>query len=120
MNMSLLEHRLNRRSDCGYLVENRDDYLDYAVADRAIAVSPVDGIKYRKRQETNKKLIPIWEEFNRIVASVRSQVYADTAKESADLIEFMGKAGLGQEECAGLCGQDINFNSERVVLILKP
>jgi len=32
--------------------------FDYAVADRAIAVSPADGIKYRKRQETNKKLIP--------------------------------------------------------------
>ena len=51
------------------------------------------------------------------MASVRSQVYADTSKESADLIEFMGKAGLGQAECAGLRGQDINFNSERVVII---
>ena len=95
------------------------EIFSYALADRAITVSPVDGIKYRKRQETNKKLIPTWEEFNRIVASVRSQVYADTAKESADLIEFMGKAGLGQAECAGLRWQDINFDSEQIVLIRK-
>lgn len=93
------------------------DVFNYALTDRAITASPVEGIKYRKRQETNKKLIPTWEEFEQIVKSVRSQVYADTARESADLIEFMGKAGLGQAECAGLRWQDINFASEQIVLI---
>jgi integrase len=95
------------------------DVFNYALADRAITASPVEGIKYRKRQETNKKLIPTWEEFEQIVKSVRSQVLADTARESADLIEFMGKAGLGQAECAGLRWQDINFASGQIVLIRK-
>ncbi|MBU3666576.1 MAG: hypothetical protein FGM15_11980 [Chthoniobacterales bacterium] len=93
------------------------DVFNYALADRAITASPVEGVKYRKRQATVKRLIPTWEEFEQIVASVRAQVLADTAKESADLIEFMGKAGLGQAECAGLRWQDINFKSEQILLI---
>jgi hypothetical protein len=76
------------------------EVFQYAVDDQMITVSPVDGIKYRKRQATVKRLIPTWEEFEQIVASVRTQAHADTAEESADLIEFMGKAGLGQAECA--------------------
>jgi integrase len=93
------------------------EVFQYAVDDKMITASPVEGVKYRKRQATVKRLIPTWEEFERIVASVRSQIYADTAKESADLIEFMGKAGLGQAECAGLLWQDINFKSEQILVI---
>jgi len=93
------------------------EVFQYAADDQMITVSPVEGIKYRRRQATVKRLIPSWEEFEQIVASVRAQVLADTAKESADLIEFMGKAGLGQAECAGLRWQDINFKSEQILLI---
>ncbi len=95
------------------------DVFAYAVADKVIAVSPVEGIKYRKREDEVKRLIPSWEEFQRIVASIRSQAYADTAEESADLVEFMGLAGLGQAECAGLRWQDINFEAEQIALIRK-
>ena len=95
------------------------DVFSYAVADKVIAVSPVEGIKYRKREDEVKRLIPSWDEFQRIVASIRSQVYADTAKESADLIEFMGLAGLGQAECAGLRWEDISFEAEQIALIRK-
>ncbi len=31
--------------------------------------------------------------------------------DSADLIEFMGKAGVGTAECANLCGQHIDFKA---------
>ncbi len=95
------------------------DVFNHAVEDGVIAHSPAASIKYRARKDTNKKLIPSWAEFESIVAHVRSQKYADTAKESADLIEFMGLAGLGQAECAGLSWGDINFQSGKIAIIRK-
>jgi integrase len=93
------------------------EVFQYAVDDKMINVSPAEGVKYRKRQAHIKRLIPTWAEFERIVESIRSQVLADTADDSANLVEFMGKAGLGQAECAGLRWQDINFDSKEIVLI---
>ena len=93
------------------------EVFQYAVDDQMISISPVEGIKYSKRQANVKRLIPSWAEFERIVESIRSQVLADTADDSANLVEFMGKAGLGQAECAGLHWQDINFNSGEILVI---
>ena len=93
--------------------------FDYAVEDEMIADSPVDGIKYRKREDEITRLIPSLEEFCSIVESIRAQKYADTAKESADLIEFMGLAGLGQAECAALTWGDVNFTSSTLSTIRR-
>jgi integrase len=95
------------------------DVFQYAIDDKAIAVSPMEGVKYRKLKTTEKRLIPSWEEFTAIVESIRAQKYADTAGESGDLIEFMGLAGLGQGECAGLRWCDINFTSGIITIIRK-
>lgn len=95
------------------------DVFQYAMDDKAIAVSPVDGIKYRKLRTTEKRLIPSWEEFTSIVESIRAQKYADTAGESGDLIEFMGLAGLGQGECSGLTWADVNFQTGIITIIRK-
>jgi len=95
------------------------DVFAYAVDDGVIAYSPATSITYRKREDTIKRLIPSWGEFTAIVESVRSQKYADTAKESADVIEFMGVAGLGQAECADLTWGDVNFGSGRISIIRK-
>lgn len=72
------------------------DVFRYAVDDGVIARSPAESIKYRKREDKQKRLIPSQKEFEQIVEHVRSQRFSDTAKASADLIEFMGLAGLGQ------------------------
>lgn len=95
------------------------DVFEYAVDDGVIALSPAASITYRKREDTIKRLIPSWADFKAIVESVRSQKYADTAKESANLIEFMGLAGLGQAECTDLTWGDINFRSGRIAIIRK-
>ena len=95
------------------------DVFNHAVDDGVIAHSPAASIKYRKRKDTIKRLKPSWGEFEAIVAHVRTQKYADTAKESADLIEFMGLAGLGQAECADLSWGDINFKSSKIAIIRK-
>ena len=95
------------------------DVFNYAVDDKVIPSSPVEGIKYKKRADEVTRLIPAWEDFQAIVKSIRSQVYADTAKQSADLIEFMGLAGLGQAECAALTWGDISFKNSLITLIRK-
>ena len=93
------------------------DVFRHALHDRAIPFSPMEGIKYQKNRDTEKRLIPTVEEFGEIVQSIRAQSFSDTAKESGDLVEFMGLAGLGQAECAGLHWGDINFKSGIVTII---
>lgn len=36
--------------------------------------------------------------------------------DSADLIEFMGEAGVGTAECASLRGEHIDFENNRITL----
>jgi integrase len=95
------------------------DVFQHAVEDGVIAHSPAASIVYRQRKDKSKRLIPSFAEFEAIVESVRSQKFADTAKESADLIEFMGLAGLGQAECFDLTWGDINFKTSKVTIIRK-
>jgi len=40
------------------------------------------------------------DEFNAIIADVRSQVYNADAADSANFLEFLGLAGLGQAEAS--------------------
>lgn len=95
------------------------DVFRYAVDDGVIARSPAESIKYRKREDKQKRLIPSQKEFEQIVEHVRSQKFSDTAKASAELIEFMGLAGLGQAECADLAWGDINFEAGRITIIRR-
>ncbi|HEY5706076.1 MAG TPA: tyrosine-type recombinase/integrase [Terrimicrobiaceae bacterium] len=82
--------------------------FDLAEADGMIARSPVSGMKQRRREKPIR-LAPTSAEFRAIVESIRAQKFADTADESADFIEFLGLAGLGQAEASALTWADINF-----------
>ena len=95
------------------------DVFNHAVEDGVVPHSPAVSITYRPRKDKNKKLIPSWAEFQAIVENVRSQKLSDTAAKSADLIEFMGLAGLGQAECADLTWGDINFKTGKITIIRK-
>ena len=96
-----------------------------AIEEGCIESSPMEvgkggkGIKYRKSKAKPKRLTPDPDSFKAIVQSIRDQVYADTASSSADLVEFMGLAGLGTAECAGLCWQDINLKSGTIAVLRK-
>src|SRR6266481_1321122 len=59
---------------------------------------------------------PTWKQFLAIVRDIRSQKFSADAQDSADLVEFMGKAGAGTAECAGLCGEHIDFQNKRITL----
>jgi integrase len=89
--------------------------FELAVKLRAIALSPAAGIRGLK-VETPIRLTPTWEQFQSIVADIRSQKLNMQAEDSADLVEFMGLGGVGTIECANLNGEHINFASNRITL----
>ncbi len=82
---------------------------------RAIANSPAADFKLL-RPETPVRTTPTWKQFLAIVRDIRSQKFSADAQESADLVEFMGKAGVGTAECAGMCGEHIDFQNKRITL----
>jgi len=94
-------------------------FFEYAIADGATGISPTSKITYRRNKGEVKRLIPSKEEFEAIVHSIRDVVFSDTATPSADLVEFMGLAGLGQAECDGLLWDHINFQSGVITIIRK-
>lgn len=82
--------------------------------DGMISKSPAAGLKQRKR-ETPIRLTPTTEQFVAIVAEIRNQPFSDTAEESADFLEFLGLAGLGQAEASALVWPEVNFQRMQVV-----
>jgi integrase len=90
------------------------EILAMAVADRMIAYSPAAGIKEMKR-ETPIRKAPTFEQFQAIVDSIRGQEFnGHGADESADFVEFIGLAGLGQAEAAALMWDDIDWKRETI------
>lgn len=84
------------------------------VDDRLLPMSPVDGVREKRRSRPIRQT-PTLAEFREIVQSIRSQKFSDTAKESADYVEFLGLAGLGQAEASALCWQDVSFERGQIV-----
>jgi integrase len=90
------------------------DCFDLAVKDRIIADSPVAHLKYRKRS-TPIRLTPTFPEFEAIVANIRAQTLNREAEQSADFVEFIGLAGLGQAEVRALTRADVDLSAGRIV-----
>lgn len=88
--------------------------LALAVDDRILVVSPLLGVKEVKIPKPIRRT-PSFTEYQAIVASIRSQKFADTADESADVVEFMGMAGLGQAEMSSLTWDDVYLGRGQIV-----
>jgi site-specific recombinase XerD len=85
-----------------------------AVRDRIIAASPAQHLKYLRR-ETPIRKTPTFEQFQAIVQSIRSQQFnGHDADESADFVEFIGLAGLGQAEASSLTWDDVDFERKQI------
>jgi integrase len=87
--------------------------LQSAVDDGIIVTSPAAGTKAVKLSKPIRKT-PTFDEFKTIVESIRSQQYSDTAEESADFVEFLGLAGLGNAEAAALTWGDIDWQRSTI------
>jgi len=92
--------------------------FELAVKLRVVAASPAAGIR-GLRVETPIRNTPTWEQFHAIVDNIRSQKFNAEADDSADLVEFMGLAGVGTAECANLRGGLIDFGANRITLYRK-
>ena len=92
--------------------------FDLAVGDRIIAESPVAHLPYKKRG-TPIRLTPTFEEFKSIVANIRAQRFNADAEQSADFVEFLGLAGLGQAEAAAITRADVDLASGRIVVLRR-
>jgi integrase len=89
------------------------DIFALAVRDRYIADSPCAEFKYRKREQPIR-LTPSFEEFQAIIADIRSQPFNADAKDSANFVEFIGLAGVGQAEAAGLLRKHVKFDGGQI------
>jgi integrase len=84
--------------------------FDIAVNDRIIALSPFASVNTPwKRPQVPRRLIPTEQQFRAIVDSIRGQRFTDHAKDSADFVEFLGLAGLGQAEASSLMWGDVDW-----------
>src|SRR5262249_10091792 len=86
-----------------------------AVGDGIIASSPGANLKKVKLDKPIRRT-PTFEQFQQIVGSIRSQkLNGHDADESADFVEFIGLAGLGQAEASALTWDDIDFEREQII-----
>ncbi len=85
-----------------------------AVSDHLIAHSPVAELKERRREKPIRQT-PTFEQFKSIITDVRNQPFNADAKDSADFLEFLGLAGLGQAEASSLRRADVDFDRDQIV-----
>ena len=94
--------------------------FNLAIEDRLLADSPVAKVKTKKRTKPIRKT-PSHEEFKAIVANIRTQTYNAEPRDSGDLVEFLGLAGLGQAEASALCWEDLTFDTDQAAALrIKP
>jgi integrase len=95
------------------------DLFAFAVDDRLLEASPAAKLKTRKREDP-ERLTPTFEQFEAIIASVRAQKFnGHGASDSADFLEFMGLAGLGQAEASALTRGDVHFQSDQISVLRR-
>jgi integrase len=90
------------------------EVLNSAVRDRIITVSPAAHLHSAKREKPIR-LTPTFEQFKAIIADVRAQVLNADAQDSADFLEFLGLAGLGQAEAGSLRPADVDFAARQII-----
>ena len=84
-----------------------------AVRDNVIARSPAAHLRSVRPDKPIRKTAT-FEEFKAIVADIRSQRFSADAEESADFVEFLGLAGLGQAEASALRKSDIDWERQTI------
>jgi integrase len=89
--------------------------LEMAIRDKIILENPAGALKYRKRKQPIR-LTPTFEQFQAIVADIRAQKFNREAEESGDFVEFLGLAGLGQADVAGIKRQHVDLEAGRIII----
>jgi integrase len=96
------------------------DLFTIAKSDKMIAVSPYDEVKKPwKKPQAVERNIPTDDQFAAIVKNIREQRFNADAQDSADFIEFMGLAGLGQAEASSLTLGNIDWTRNLLINIRR-
>jgi len=90
------------------------ELFNSAVRDRIITASAAAHLRSAKREKPIR-LTPTFEQFKAIIADVRAQVFNADAQDSADFLEFLGLAGLGQAEAGSLTPADVDFAAGQII-----
>jgi integrase len=90
------------------------ELFNSAVRDRIVSASPAAHLRSVKREKPIR-LTPTFEHFKALIADVRSQVFNADAQDSADFLEFLGLAGLGQAEAGSLTRGDVDFAAGQII-----
>jgi integrase len=106
--------RMKRSSLNAYILFLRR-LFELAVSSRAISESPAAALKMLKPEQPLRQT-PTWQQFQAIVDNIRGQRFNADAADSANLVEFMGRGGVGLAECASLMGEHVDFEGNRVWL----
>jgi integrase len=85
-----------------------------ALRDRVITASPAEPLKGSKLPRPIR-ITPTFDQFKAIIADVRAQRFNADASDSADFLEFLGLAGLGQAEASSLTRADVDFGAGRMI-----
>src|SRR5947207_4421999 len=91
-----------------------NEIFSLAMRDRMTATSPATHLRYAKREKPIR-LTPTFEQFKAIIADVRAQQFNADAQDSADFLEFLGLAGLGQAEAGSLTRSDVDLDAGRII-----
>jgi integrase len=116
--LALHESRLKHSSYNRYAAFLKQ-LFEIAVTDRVVASAqnPYNGVKTKwKRPQKPQRNVPTDEQFEKIVEAIRSQRFTDSADDTADFVEFLGRAGLGQAEARSLTWGDIDWNESRIAI----
>ena len=89
--------------------------FDVAVNDKIISESPAKGLTYHKRSKPIR-LTPTFDQFKAIVADIRAQKFHREAEQSADFVEFLGLAGLGQAEATAITRAHVDLEAGRIIV----
>ena len=93
------------------------DVFAIAAGDHVIARSPFEGVKLKwKKPQKPVRLTPTPAQFQAIVADIRAQKFSSDAEASADFVEFLGLAGLGQKEAGTLRWSDVDETKNEIRL----
>ena len=90
------------------------ELFNSAVRDRIITASPAAHLRSVKREKPIR-LTPSFEQFKAIIADVRAQQFNADAQDSADFLEFLGLAGLGQAEVGSLTRADVDLAAGQII-----
>jgi integrase len=90
------------------------ELFNSAVRDRIITASPAAHLRSAKREKPIR-LTPTFEQFKAIIADVRAQQFNADAQDSADFLEFLGLAGLGQAEAGSLARADVDLAAGHII-----